>query len=518
MSARLALPALRAPWRGSGSVFLALVALVLLDGCATAHPPASRLSGQGRRSLAPTFLAEPGRPVSSPELEKTAGSAGGFPEQEADAFQLLQKACGLEERARHPVGAALSADRARQLWGEVTKTTVTQKSFGPRLALSWLLREQLTAGDGVEYAELLRRTERFSNLVLVRPDGYLVAALSGRPVQRMGQVTLTDGELKVGRLVVGVFYVSRGGVLYPVDESLRRSDRTPWAELGLERDWLNAALDGAQDAMGELALALAQSLTEPIRTVEGLKQLPTTVALLIASSPEYFARYGALSPQDQIREAARLSTHLLLMYGGTVGTAGTVGCIGALGAELPVLSVTAEGLLAVRTVAVSGGTVTTTLGAGVGAVTVLHMAASGGNWVPPTGGPGKWVQDTSSMSERARAYQAQVTDAPRGWAYEVCRNGRCVEYDGYDPKTDTLLEAKGEGYDPFFDKNLNPVFDFKGLENWERQARRQAQLSGGLRIRWHVAEPRLVAILQKLFARWDIEGIEVVYTPPLPLR
>jgi hypothetical protein len=430
---------------------------------------------------------------------------------------MVQEACGLEERARQPVGAALSADGARQLWDELAKTAVTQRSFGPRLVLSWLLRETLTVGELVEYAELLRRTERFWPLVLVRPDGYLVAALSGRPLQRLGQVTLTAGELRVGRLVVGAFYVSRGGVLYPVDESLRRSDRTPWAELGLERDWLNAALDGAQDAVGELALALAQAVTDPIHTVEGLKQLPTTVALLIASSPEYFARYGAMSPRDQIREAARLTTHLLMMYGGAAGTAGTVGRVGALGAELPVLSLTAEGVLAVRTVAVSGGTVTTTLGAGVGAVTVLHMAVSGGTWVPPTGGPGKWVHDTSSMSERARAYQAQVTDAPRGWAYKVCRNGKCVEYDGYDPKTDTLLEAKGEGYDHFFDKNLEPLFEFKGMANWQKQARRQTQLSGGLRVRWHVAEPRLVTILQKLFRSWRVEGIEVVYTQPLPL-
>ncbi len=173
-----------------------------------------------------------------------------------------------------------------------------------------------------------------------------------------------DGEFKVGRLVVGAFYFSRGGVLYPVDEELRRADSIPWAELGLERDWLNAALDGAQDAMGEMALALAESVRHPIRGVEGLAQLPTTVALLIASSPEYFARYGALSLQDQIREAARLSTHLLMLYGSGAGTVGTVGRMGGLGAELPVLSVTAEGVLAVRTVVVAEGTVTTTLGVG----------------------------------------------------------------------------------------------------------------------------------------------------------
>jgi hypothetical protein len=221
-----------------------------------------------------------------------------------------------------------------------------------------------------------------------------------------------------------------------------------------------------------------------------------------------------MSSQDQIREAARLSTHLLMMYGGAAGTAGTVGRIGGLGMELPVLSLTAEGELALSTVMVSGGTLTTTLGAGAGAVSILHMAVTGqGNW-PPIGGPGQWVRDTTSMSERSRDYQAQVTGAPKGWCYEVCRNGECVEFDGYDLTTGTLLEAKGLGYDQWFDGNLRPKFAFKGLKALENQAWRQIRLAGGLRVRWYVAEPRMVAILQELFKGWGIEGIEVVYTQP----
>ncbi|WP_239014633.1 Tox-REase-5 domain-containing protein [Archangium violaceum] len=390
---------------------------------------------------------------------------------------------------------------------------MTQRNFAPLRALSLLLREVLTGGKRVGYAELVRRTERFRHLVMVRPDGYLVTTLHGEPIQRLGAVKLEDGEFKVLRLVVGAFYFSHGGVLYPVNEALQRRDTSPWAEVGLGRDPLNAALDGAQEAMGELALALAQSILHPIRSAEGLTQLPTTVARLIASSPEYFARFGAMSLQDQIREAARLSTHLLMMYGGAAGTVGTVGRIGPLGSELPVLSLTATGELSLSTVVVSAGTLTTTLGAGVGAVSILHMSVAGNGGWPPMGGPGQWVEDTSSMSERSRAYQAQVTGAPKGWCYKICRNGRCVEYDGYDPKTGTLLEAKGEGYDHWFKPNLEPLFEFEGLEGLERQARRQTQLAGGLRVRWHVAQPRMVPILQKLFSEWGVK-IEVEYTQP----
>lgn len=470
---------------------LALMLLVL-SGCASGHASVA---------------------FHSPESE---GSAGGFLEK-ADAFQGVQEASGLEEESRHPAGAAISTEMARNLWSQVMKKPVTQQSFGPRRVLAWVLREALTNGGPVAYEDLLRHTERFWRVVVMRPDGYLVSSLTGRPIQHMGQVTLVDGQYKVGRLVVGAFYFSNGGVLYPVDDSLQRSERTPWAELGLERDWLNAALDGAEDAMVEISQALAQSILHPIRTVEGLQQLPSTVALLIVSSPEYFERYRAMSLQDQIREAARLSTHLILMYGGAAGTVGTVGKMGGLSAELPVLAVSAEGLLSVRTVAVSAGTVTTTLEAGVGAVAILHMAASGGSQWPPSGGPGQWVQDTTSMSEAARAYQAQVTGAPKGWAYKVCRNGKCVEYDGFDPKEGILLEAKGKGYDQWFDTNHRAKFEFKGLRSLRQQALSQAELAGGLRVRWHVAEPRMVPILQRHFKEWRVVGIEVVYTPPLPL-
>ena len=68
-----------------------------------------------------------------------------------------------------------------------------------------------------------------------------------------------------------------------------------------------------------------------------------------------------------------------------------------------------------------------------------------------------------------------------------------------------------------FDAKLKARFEFQGLDSLKDQARRQAQLAGGLRVRWHVAEPRMVPILQKLFQEWGVVSIEVVYTPPLPL-
>ncbi|XHF14962.1 restriction endonuclease fold toxin 5 domain-containing protein [Archangium gephyra] len=119
------------------------------------------------------------------------------------------------------------------------------------------------------------------------------------------------------------------------------------------------------------------------------------------------------------------------------------------------------------------------------------------------------------MSEQARDYQAQVTGAPKGWCYKICRDGTCVEYDGYEPKTGTLLEAKAREYDKWFDEELEARWGYKGLDKLVRQARRQLQLAGGLPLRWHVAEPRMVAILRKAFDDVGLQSLDIVYTQPV---
>ncbi|HEX8441409.1 Tox-REase-5 domain-containing protein [Archangium sp.] len=437
---------------------------------------------------------------------------------------MVQEASGLEEAARHPAGAALYVEQARQLLDRLAKTPVTQRSFAPRRVLSWLLREVLEGGERVEYADLKWRAERFWLLVLVRPDGYLVAALTGAPIQRMGPLALVEGEWMVGSLGVGDFYFSRGGVFYPVNEALRRADSPPLAELGLGRDPLNAALDGAQDAMGEMAVTLAQSILHPIRTVEDLAQLPTTVALLMASSPEYFARYGAMSWEDQIREAARLSTHVLMMVGGAEAT---VGRISGLGAELPVLSLTAEGEMVLGRVVVAGRTTTTTVVMDRGALSILHMAGRGqGNTggtsgkvgqssrMAPSQSPGKWTyKKPTTESEQARDYQEQITGRPAWYVYMIGK----VEFDGFNGKE--LLEAKGASYKNFLTKHgsAQPWFETgEGFRSLLEQAAKQSKLGRTLKLPvvWHVAEAEFAKFLREVFKDNGWDNITVRHTPP----
>jgi hypothetical protein len=229
-----------------------LVAFTWLAGCAT-NTSASR---------SPAFQPE----AAAPDCIQGCGGSGFW--EKLDDFQILQQAAGLEEGTRHEAGEELETDDARTLWEALARTGTTLRSFGPRRCLVLVLREVLARDEDVPYAEWLERLRPFRFLVVMRPDGYLVSAITGS----------------------------------------------------------------------------------------------------IASSPDYFAHYSALPLQEQIREAARLSTHLLMLYG---SAAGATTRLGLTGAKLPVLSLSAEGALAIEQVALPVGSTAAVLGTGAGAAYVL---------------------------------------------------------------------------------------------------------------------------------------------------
>jgi hypothetical protein len=344
----------RRPW----AALLTIVALAWLAGCATG-------GAGGRRT---TFKDTRGE--SGARLE-TGGGTFSFRTKE-DVFQELQEWAGLEEDDRHEAGEELESEDARALWEALARTKTTLRNFAPRRALFFLLAKWMTQQQEVAYEQVLERTHAMRWLVVMRPDGYLAWALDGEPLQRMGRLEMLAGRWMAGRYEVGAFYWNKGGVFYTVDEGLSRPG-TMMGELGLERDWLSAGLDGAEDAVGEIAEALGQLVTSPVRSAQGLAQLPSAVAALIASSPEYFARYATLPLQEQIREAGRLATHLMLLRGGAAGTATRTGTAGA---RVTVLSVTAEGALALEQMAVRAGARATALGTGAGALYVLSVSGS----------------------------------------------------------------------------------------------------------------------------------------------
>ncbi|MBZ4375688.1 restriction endonuclease fold toxin 5 domain-containing protein, partial [Corallococcus sp. AS-1-6] len=167
-------------------------------------------------------------------------------------------------------------------------------------------------------------------------------------------------------------------------------------------------------------------------------------------------------------------------------------------------------VLDVSAVAVVDGMVEVTL-----ASTAVAMATMGPPLPSSSGGPGKWVQVNESMSDRARDYQAQVTGAPKGSAYRLKQGDDEVDFDGFDPIEDLLLEAKGPGYAKFLETDAKMKKFFTGFNGLRDQAQRQLAMAEGRRIRWIVAEKPFAEFLRAAFSNLRFK-IEVVYIPPRP--
>jgi hypothetical protein len=180
------------------------------------------------------------------------------------------------------------------------------------------------------------------------------------------------------------------------------------------------------------------------------------------------------------------------------------------------LRFTAPALAQVESVTLSTEGVTIAL-----APNAVAMAAGGsggsnaGAQVQPPGssGPGQWIQTDESMSESARNYQAQVTGAPKGYAYRVKSGDKEVDFDGFDQGV--LLEAKGPGYAQWINKKLEFFGNFQGRDQLLDQAMRQFKAANRTPIRWIVAEEKLAGALRKMFKEERLP-IEVVQVSPAP--
>jgi hypothetical protein len=178
---------------------------------------------------------------------------------------------------------------------------------------------------------------------------------------------------------------------------------------------------------------------------------------------------------------------------------------------------TAPALAQVESVAITGEGVTIALAPN--AVAMATGGNSGGKAgaqaaPPSSGGPGQWVQADESMSESARNYQAQMTGAPKGYAYRVRVGGEEVDFDGFDQGV--LLEVKGPGYAKWIDTELDFLSIFEGRDKLLVQARRQLDVANGTPLRWLVAEEKLAGALRKLFKAERLD-IEVVHISPTPI-
>lgn len=294
----------------------------------------------------------------------------------APGKQIAQRAIAqMDEAAARSLGDTSPADAAR-LVSELAATPVSLVQFGPRRCLLHLMQEVAAGKQTVTRVELDRRSDRYAPLVVVRPDGYWAVALTGAALQRaFPPERLSSPPYEIGR-----FYYSRGGVMYGTDAGLQPTGPSV-AQLGLEHDVVSAALDGVEDAAAAMVRGLAQLITHPIQTIAGLAHLPSALAQLIASSPEYWERFRAMPLPDQVRKAAELISTLVLMYGTAVGTTSTIAAAASEVGEVTinVLRLQPNGAFAVAQVSVPVGTVATAMSGGPGAVYVLSMMSSAGS-------------------------------------------------------------------------------------------------------------------------------------------
>ncbi|MFP2897370.1 hypothetical protein [Corallococcus sp. 4LFB] len=310
-----------------------------------------------------------------------------------DGWEQLLTNAGLEARDERPLGGVLTPAQAARLLGVLLGKPVTLRTFPPRMVAGFVLREVMEGGK-VTRQELLLRVERFSRqqLAVLRPDGYLAWALTGRTQQKVATVEWKDGAFRAHGFELGRFYSGRGGVFRAVDAQLQPSDWRPLADVYDDADVISRTLDGAEDAFAELYHALGQLLTRPVDSLAGLSHLPAGVAALIASSPAYWERFQSMTRGEQIREVSRLTTGMLITGGAASATTRTLKGM-AVGAEVsvPVLSLSAEGALALERIAVPAGRAAAVLSGGPGAAIILQRvddaAGSGGGGGGDSQGP-----------------------------------------------------------------------------------------------------------------------------------
>ncbi|NOK38464.1 hypothetical protein HMI49_35235 [Corallococcus exercitus] len=261
-----------------------------------------------------------------------------------------------------------------------------------------------------------------------------------------------------------------------------------------------------------LAYVGVQSFLTVVRACGALKAATdrATTFQELEEAAEVFAQ--ALGPE--VARIFVLAVTVLVSHGVTVGLSSALtlmpGFPDAVRLGTAQAGFSVARVLDVSAVAVVDGVVEVTL-----ASTAVTMAAMGPPHPSSAGGPGKWVQVNESMSDRARDYQAQVTGAPKGSAYRLQEGDTVVDFDGFDPVENVLLEAKGPGYAKFIKENMTLKEFYKGFGKLLEQARRQEAMAQGRRIRWIVAEERFATFLKQAFVDTE-RGIEVVHVAPHP--
>ncbi|MCP3169191.1 hypothetical protein LZ199_40480 [Myxococcus sp. QH3KD-4-1] len=347
-----------------------LCAVLFVTGCSGVEPSTRRRGTFQQRSA---LLGEEGH------------SRG----QRTDAFDALLRDAGLGDQDERPVaGSSLTPTHSARLLKALSVKDVTLGQFPARVAVGFMLREVLDAGE-VSRAELVRRVGRFTQLAVLRPDGCLAWVRSGQTQQRVGAVEWKDGAFRAGEFELGVFYSGKGGVFRQLNARLEETGGGAFADVHDDADYLSRTLDGAEEAFVGLALAVGQFFaTSPSDNLAALRQMPAAVAALLASSPEYLERFQYMTRGEQVQAVSKLVTNLIATWGTASAATRTLTGATLATAEVPVLSLSAQGALVMGRVAVPVGRAAAVLRGGPGAAIILQrVGGGGGSASTPSTGP-----------------------------------------------------------------------------------------------------------------------------------
>ena len=125
------------------------------------------------------------------------------------------------------------------------------------------------------------------------------------------------------------------------------------------------------------------------------------------------------------------------------------------------------------------------------------------------GGPGQWVEVNEGLEPEEAAYQQKATGAPQGTAYNVPNPNApsgVTSFDGYDPATNTLIDAKYW--------NKWPIDEGFSSRSVVDQAQGQIDAAKGTNIVWKIASPEKAEEVQRILDRADINGVSVEFLRP----
>jgi hypothetical protein len=134
-------------------------------------------------------------------------------EQGGDFNWLLMRA-GVEPEYM-PSSQEITVQQAQDLrkWVDFMMRDGHMASYGPRKTVQFLMEEIIAQGQPMARAALNLQLSRFQSRFVLRPDGYVVDALWGKPLHIVGPLRLEKGVIMVAGLKLEPFYRQEGNVL-----------------------------------------------------------------------------------------------------------------------------------------------------------------------------------------------------------------------------------------------------------------------------------------------------------------